>query len=57
MHLLVEDENVAARTLYEGKLGYKELFVEQGATALRADVEAGTFEEVEVDTVVLAKDL
>lgn len=55
IHLLVEKENDAARSLYEGRLGYTVVAEEEGAPALRAGLETGTFEEVEVDTLILAK--
>ena len=57
IHLLVEKENTAARTLYEQKLGYKELCINEAAPALRVDVETGAFQEVAADTLVMVKKL
>lgn len=55
--LLVEKKNSAARSLYEGKLGYTIAFEEENAPALRADLESGTFEEVHVNTLALVKNI
>lgn len=55
VHLIVEKDNVAARGLYEGRLGYKLVAEEQNASALRANLATGGFSEVLVDTLVLAK--
>lgn len=55
IHLLVEKENTAARGLYEGRLGYNIAAEEEGTPALRADLESGTFQEVQVDTLILVK--
>jgi ribosomal protein S18 acetylase RimI-like enzyme len=55
IHLLVEKENLPARGLYEGRLGYSIVSEEEGTLALRADPESGSFEEVQVDTLILAK--
>jgi len=57
VHLLVESENTAARTLYEKKLGYKLLSTNVAAPALRVDFETGAFVEVKHDTLVMAKQL
>jgi ribosomal protein S18 acetylase RimI-like enzyme len=57
VHLLVESENTAARTLYEKKLGYKPVFMNEGATALRIDFETGDFLEIKQDTLIMAKKL
>ena len=55
VHLLVESDNTAARTLYESKLGYQEIGMNEAAPALRVDVETGAFSEIQADTLVLAK--
>jgi GNAT superfamily N-acetyltransferase len=55
LHLLVEEANVAARNLYETQLGYRLVFRNDGATALRVDLETGSFVEVEADTLGLVK--
>mmetsp|Transcript_22017 Transcript_22017/g.61201 ORF Transcript_22017/g.61201 Transcript_22017/m.61201 type:complete len:285 (+) Transcript_22017:60-914(+) len=55
--LKVEKDNEAARALYENKLGYVTECEVAGETALRANPEAGTFEETTVDSVILSKDL
>uniref|UniRef100_A0A7R9ZSG1 N-acetyltransferase domain-containing protein n=1 Tax=Craspedostauros australis TaxID=1486917 RepID=A0A7R9ZSG1_9STRA len=57
MHLLVEEENTAARSLYEGKLGYQLDFRKEEDIGLRADLEEGVFQEVTVPTLVLSKNL
>jgi len=57
IHLLVESENTAARTLYEEKLGYELVATNVAAPALRVDFETGEFLEVRQDTLVLAKQL
>jgi ribosomal protein S18 acetylase RimI-like enzyme len=57
VHLLVERDNTAARTLYEDKLGYKEVCLKESAPALRVDVDAGAFIETTADTLVLSKAL
>lgn len=57
IHLLVESENKAARTLYENKLNYKLVATNEAAPALRVDFETGAFVEVQHDTLVMAKQL
>jgi ribosomal protein S18 acetylase RimI-like enzyme len=57
VHLLVEKENTSARTLYEQKLGYKKVCINEAAPALRVDVETGEFKEVAADTLVMVKSL
>ena len=57
LYLLVEKDNVAAKTLYESKLGYTQVGAEENAVALRADIETGEFIEIEADTLILKKDL
>jgi len=57
IHLLVESENTAARTLYEKKLGYKLVSTSVAAPALRVDFETGGFVELQLDTLVMAKQL
>lgn len=57
VHLLVESENVAARQLYESKLGYKVLCTSEAAPALRVNPETGSFEEIQADTLVMFKQL
>jgi len=57
IHLLVESDNTAARKLYEDKLGYSFSFEKKAACGLRADIESGSFTEIEVDTLVLVKNL
>ena len=55
--LKVEDDNIAARELYEQKIGYELEYTIESATALRLDLEAGSFVEIEKDTLVFVKDL
>jgi ribosomal protein S18 acetylase RimI-like enzyme len=55
VHLLVESDNIAARTLYESKLRYIKIGMNEGAPALRVDIETGAFQEIKADTLVLAK--
>jgi len=57
VHLLVESENTAARTLYEKKLGYKPVFMNEDAIALRIDFETGDFLEIKQDTLIMTKKL
>jgi GNAT superfamily N-acetyltransferase len=57
VHLLVEKENNAARTLYEQKLGFVEICMNEAAPALRVNVQTGAFQEVQADTLVLVKKL
>lgn len=49
--LRVEKENDAAKRLYEEKLGYECVYEVDSATALRVDVNTGSFVEVESDIV------
>ena len=53
--LVVESENVAARKLYEGKLGYTVAFTKENETCLRADAESGSFIEVKADSLIMVK--
>lgn len=53
--LVVESENVAAKKLYEDKLGYKIIFEKEGADALRVDTETGEFIEKKVNNLILSK--
>jgi hypothetical protein len=55
VHFLVESDNTATRTLYESKLGYSKIGMNEGAHALRVDIETGSFQEIKADTLVLAK--
>ncbi len=57
VHLLVESENKAARTLYENKLGYELVATNVAAPALRVDFETGSFVQIQQDTLVMAKQL
>lgn len=57
VHLLVERDNAAARTLYERKMGYKEVSAKEAAPALRVDVATGAFVETTADTLILCKAL
>jgi ribosomal protein S18 acetylase RimI-like enzyme len=57
IYLRVESENEPARKLYEQKLGYECAWVEEGAMALRANVENGQFDESEKETLSLFKKL
>eukprot|EP00536_Pseudo-nitzschia_multiseries_P010515 jgi/Psemu1/307360/fgenesh1_kg.323_\ len=57
VHLLVESENNAARTLYEKKLGYELVYTNVAAPALRVDFDTGAFLQVKQDTLVMAKQL
>lgn len=55
VHLLVESENTAARTLYEKRLGYELVSTNVAAPALRVDFETGAFLQVKQDTLILSK--
>jgi len=55
LYLKVEKENVAARGLYENKLGYIEKFSDGDALGLRVDVDSGTFVEVPAETLIMEK--
>jgi ribosomal protein S18 acetylase RimI-like enzyme len=55
MYLRVEKSNLAALGLYEERLGYVRSFDVNGATAMRADADSGSFVEVNTDIVVLRK--
>ncbi|KAL3827421.1 hypothetical protein ACHAXA_003155 [Cyclostephanos tholiformis] len=55
IYLRVEKSNIAALRLYEKRLGYLRAFDVTGATALRVDVNAGSFVEVNTDIAVLRK--
>jgi ribosomal protein S18 acetylase RimI-like enzyme len=55
IHLLVECDNVSARSLYEEKLGYKEVAIQKAAPALRVDIPSGKFVTTFTDTLILAK--
>jgi ribosomal protein S18 acetylase RimI-like enzyme len=59
LHLLVEADNVAARHLYETKLGYQVRYTLPQETALRVNLDEsnGGFIETLVDTLVLVKKL
>lgn len=58
IYLRVEAQNAPARQTYEGaNLGYKEVFSEPSRTALRVDLEKGSFVEIEVETLTLAKEI
>lgn len=57
VHLLVESENTAARTLYEKRLGYELVSTNVAAPALRVDFETGAFIQVQEDTLVMAKQI
>lgn len=59
LHLLVEHDNVAARHLYEHKLGYTVKYTLPQETALRVNIDEpdGGFVETQVDTLVLVKRL
>mmetsp|Transcript_8394 Transcript_8394/g.20750 ORF Transcript_8394/g.20750 Transcript_8394/m.20750 type:complete len:318 (-) Transcript_8394:321-1274(-) len=57
VHLLVESENTAARTLYEEKLGYDLVCTNVAAPALRVDFDTGGFIQVKQDTLIMAKQL
>lgn len=57
IHLLVESENTAARTLYEKNLGYEIVSTNVAAPALRVDFETGGFVQVRQDTLVMARQL
>lgn len=57
MLLRVEADNTAARTLYEGKLGYTEMAMEPDAVAFRVDTQEGSFAEANTDTLLLVKEL
>lgn len=57
LYLRVEDENDAAKRLYEMKLGYERRYDVKSSTALRVDAVSGSFIEVESDIVILSKKL
>jgi len=54
VHLLVEEENLSGRALYE-RMGYRVVTIQENAPALRADLEAGTFRETTANTLVMEK--
>mmetsp|Transcript_35037 Transcript_35037/g.76816 ORF Transcript_35037/g.76816 Transcript_35037/m.76816 type:complete len:358 (-) Transcript_35037:60-1133(-) len=56
VYLEVEENNIAARRLYEEKLGYK-LHCKGDAPARRVDLTTGSFVNVTVPTLVLVKDV
>ena len=53
--LKVEEGNIAARKLYETKLGYQLVTTIPDASALRIDPTAGSFQEITAETLVLGK--
>lgn len=55
LHLLVEKENELAYNLYSKKLGYETLFEMEDAKGVRIDLQEGSFKEIEVPTLVMAK--
>jgi hypothetical protein len=57
LFLKVESENLAARQLYEEKLGYNLEFTIDSALAIRIDVDAGCFIESQASTLLLAKSI
>jgi ribosomal protein S18 acetylase RimI-like enzyme len=57
LHLLVERENVVARSLYRDKLGYNEVFMQKVAPTLRVYSQSGKFVIADADTLILAKAL
>lgn len=56
VYLEVEENNIAARRLYEEKLGYK-LRCKEDAPAKRVDLTTGSFVNVMVPTLVLVKNV
>ena len=57
VYLKVETSNQAARALYEDRFGYKPLYTQENALALRVDLAEGKFVETEADTLILVKDV
>lgn len=57
IYLRVELANMAAKKLYEEKLGYESVFNIDSTTTLRVDANAGSFVEVDTDMVVMRKKL
>ena len=57
MYLKVEKDNEPALRLYQDKLGYEQVFLQERAPAMRLDLDQGTFEESRADTLILAKKL
>jgi hypothetical protein len=55
LYLRVEQDNAAARTLYETKLGFSEKYVLPGAMGVR--IQGGSFSMIQADTLVLGKNL
>jgi GNAT superfamily N-acetyltransferase len=55
MYLRVEIENLAARELYQNKLGFQQAYELSGVSGMR--VHGGKFSEIPVDTLVLSKRL
>lgn len=55
LYLRVEQDNAAARTLYETKLGFSEKYVLPGAMGVR--IQDGSFSMIQADTLVLCKNL
>lgn len=57
MHLKVESENAAARTLYERKMGYTVAYTKDKDVGFRLDLRTGTLVETKVKAFILKHDL
>ena len=57
VHLLVECENTAARTLHEKKFGYELVSTNVAAPAFRVDFETWSFVQVQQDALVVHEQL
>jgi ribosomal protein S18 acetylase RimI-like enzyme len=55
LYLRVEQDNSAARMLYETKLGFSEQYILPGAMGVR--IQDGSFSVIQADTLVLCKNL
>jgi GNAT superfamily N-acetyltransferase len=57
LYLKVEKANEPACKLYQGKLGFEQVYANQNAAAVRVDLSEGRFVETQADTLILAKQL
>jgi len=55
LYLKVEGDNVSAKGLYEGKLGYEVVSSDEDALALRVDMDTGNIVEVVSETFTMCK--
>ena len=55
LYLLVENDNIAGKTLYESKLNYECVGIDENAIAIRANIQTGEFVEISMDTLIMKK--